>query len=120
MDPWTPPPGFPPRSTLVRSCTGCGACCAAPDIHALGKPLGVSCVHLQADCRCAVYAARPAVCRSYQPDWVCGEVAPLPTLTARVRRFLEIYGLEEAVSRASGGSKTGGRSETPRNERNLI
>lgn len=34
------------------------------------------------------------VCRNYQPDWVCAEVAPLPTLEARIKRFLEIYGLD--------------------------
>ncbi|MCP2015121.1 Fe-S-cluster containining protein [Deinococcus sp. HSC-46F16] len=95
MDAFTSPPDFAPRSPLVRECTACGACCSAPDIHALRKPLGVPCVHLRSDCLCAVYAARPAVCRSYQPDWVCGEVAPLPTLEARMRRFLEIYGLED-------------------------
>lgn len=76
-------------------CLECGACCAAPDISTLNKPLGVACRHLQADCRCAIYADRPAVCRNYQPDWVCAEVAPLPTLEARVARFLEIYGLSE-------------------------
>lgn len=80
---------------LVQDCTACGACCAAPDIHALQKPLGVPCAHLGPGCLCAVYAARPAVCRNYQPDWVCGEVAPLPTLAARTRRFLEIYGLQQ-------------------------
>ncbi|WP_102125586.1 YkgJ family cysteine cluster protein [Deinococcus planocerae] len=95
MDPFAAPPDLPPRSPLVRDCTACGACCAAPDIHALGKPLGVSCVHLGHDCLCAVYSARPGVCRNYRPDWVCGEVAPLPTLAARVARFLQIYGLEE-------------------------
>lgn len=89
------PPDYAPRSTLVRECTGCGACCAAPDIAALDKRLGVPCVHLTPTCACAIYAHRPAVCRSYAPDWVCGEVAPLPTLERRVRRFLEIYGLEE-------------------------
>ncbi|BDP43117.1 zinc/iron-chelating domain-containing protein [Deinococcus aetherius] len=105
MDLFTAPPDLPPRSPLVRSCTACGACCAAPDIHALGKPLGVKCVHLRPDCLCGVYAARPAVCRNYRPDWVCGEVAPLPTLAARVTRFLQIYGLEkEAPVRNLSGS----------------
>lgn len=94
MDLFAAPPDSAPRSSVRRDCTACGACCAAPDIHALGKPLGVPCVHLGPACLCAVYAARPAVCRSYQPDWVCGEVAPLPTLAARVARFLQIYGLE--------------------------
>lgn len=79
----------------VYECTSCGACCAAPDISTLKKPLGVPCVNLQADCRCAIYESRPLVCRSYQPDWICAEVAPLPTLAARVQRYLAIYGLTE-------------------------
>lgn len=99
-DLFAPPPGLAPRSPLRRDCTACGACCAAPDIAALHKPLGLPCIHLAPEvpglgCRCAIYTARPGVCRSYAPDWVCGEVAPLPTLGARVQRFLEIYGLEE-------------------------
>ena len=77
----------------VYQCVACGACCAAPDISTLGKPLGVRCSNLLDDMRCAIYADRPAVCRNYQPDWVCAEVAPLPTLDDRIRRFLEIYGL---------------------------
>lgn len=100
MDLFAAPPEYAPRSAWQRDCTACGACCAAPDIAALNKPLGVPCVFLQADCRCAQYDARPAVCRNYQPDWVCGEVAPLPDLAARVRRFLEIYGLKSAVRAA--------------------
>lgn len=88
------PSDYPPRSAWQRECSACGACCAAPDIAALNKPLGVPCWHLGAGCLCAIYLERPQVCRNYTPDWVCGEVAPLPTLTARVARFLEIYGLE--------------------------
>ncbi|WP_083922395.1 YkgJ family cysteine cluster protein [Deinococcus aquatilis] len=103
MDPFAAPPAYPARSVLVRDCTACGACCAAPDIHALGKPLGVPCVNLGPDCLCGIYSTRPAVCRSYAPDWVCGEVAPLPTLAARTRRFLEIYGL---VAEAEAGKPT--------------
>ena len=93
-----PPSGLPERSVLRRDCTACGACCAAPDITALNKALGVPCIHLAPEhpglgCLCGIYTERPSVCRSYAPDWVCGEVAPLPTLGARVARFLEIYGL---------------------------
>lgn len=90
------PPEFAARSAWRRECSACGACCAAPDIAALQKPLGVPCAHLQADCLCAAYASRPGVCRSYQPDWVCGEVAPLPTLEARAARFLAVYGLAQS------------------------
>ena len=93
QDLFSAPPEYPPRSVWHRDCTACGACCAAPDIAALGKPLGVPCLHLEAGCLCRVYLDRPAVCRNYQPDWVCGEVAPLPTLERRAARFLEIYGL---------------------------
>ncbi|MFB9993811.1 YkgJ family cysteine cluster protein [Deinococcus oregonensis] len=111
MDSFAAPPAYSARSPVVRECTACGACCAAPDIHALGKPLGVPCVNLGAEslgseslgrgCLCAIYATRPAVCRNYTPDWVCGEVAPLPTLAARTRRFLEIYGLEAELEPSS-------------------
>lgn len=78
---------------MEYACTACGACCAAPDISTLGKPLGVPCVNLGPDMLCRIYEERPHVCRAYTPDWVCAEVAPLPTLEARVERFLEIYGL---------------------------
>lgn len=98
-DPFEPPPDVPPRSVLTRDCSACGACCSAPDIHALHKPLGVPCVHLDAGCLCLIYDARPQVCRNYQPDWVCGEVAPIPTLEGRIWRFLEIYGLEQEMAR---------------------
>ncbi|MFC6591965.1 YkgJ family cysteine cluster protein [Deinococcus lacus] len=113
---FTPPPGYAPRTPLVLDCTACGACCAAPDIHALSKPLGVPCRFLQvseAACLCQIYAERPGICRRYQPDWVCGEVAPLPTLEARVRRFLEIYGLDEAQEENGIGQPRGGRLQTP-------
>lgn len=82
-----------PSSLWQKACTRCGACCAAPDITALQKPLALPCTHLGPDCSCLIYQSRPQVCRNYQPDWVCGEVAPLPTLQERTQRFLAIYGL---------------------------
>lgn len=101
---FTPPEGYAPRSSVREDCVACGACCAAPDIAALNKPLGSPCPHLGADYGaghlCAIYAARPQVCRNYAPDWVCAEVAFLPTLTERVGRFLEIYGLRGAATPA--------------------
>lgn len=78
----------------VYECVACGACCSAPDISTLKKPLGVPCCNLMPDMLCSIYETRPAVCRNYQPDWVCAEVAPLPTLQERIKRFLEIYGLQ--------------------------
>ncbi len=91
------------------ACVACGACCAAPDISTLAKPLGVTCKHQGAGegptqvHRCTIYDTRPAVCRGYTPDWICAEVAPLPTLAARVRRYLEIFGLEAAAAGAPEG-----------------
>lgn len=96
-----------PSSLWHLECTLCGACCAAPDISALQKPLGVPCKHLDSSCRCAIYAARPQVCRGYTPDWVCGEVAPLPTLAERVWRYLEIYGLERPARKLSTSASVG-------------
>lgn len=84
-------------------CTRCGACCVAPDIAALDKPLGVPCVHLGADDLCTIYERRPAVCRSYQPDRLCGDVAA-PTRDERVRRYLAVFGLEEEAARARATS----------------
>jgi hypothetical protein len=36
---------------------------------------------------------------------VCGEVAPLPTLEARVARFLSIYGLDAEVGTVGNGGE---------------
>ncbi|MFZ5990741.1 MAG: YkgJ family cysteine cluster protein [Deinococcota bacterium] len=96
-----------PSSLWHLECTLCGACCAAPDISTLQKPLGVPCKHLDSSCRCTIYAARPQVCRGYTPDWVCGEVAPLPTLAERVQRYLEIYGLERPARKLSTSASVG-------------
>ncbi|HYO56224.1 YkgJ family cysteine cluster protein [Archangium sp.] len=73
-------------------CTRCGACCVAPDIAALDKPLGVRCPHLTADNLCAVYDRRPEVCRSYQADEVC-RLIEAPTLEERVRKYLALFEL---------------------------
>ena len=73
-------------------CTKCGACCVAPDISSLGKPLGVRCPHLTAENLCAVYEDRPQICRDYAADWLCERIAA-PTLDERAQKYLEIFGL---------------------------
>lgn len=84
-------------------CTRCGACCVAPDIAALDKPLGMRCPHLQADNLCAVYEQRPSVCRSYKADDVC-RIIDAPTLDERVHKYLALFDLNaEAADVASGG-----------------
>ena len=90
---------------MASACTACGACCVAPDIAALDKPLGLRCPHLQLDNRCAVYADRPQICRDYQSDALCDAIAA-PTLEERVQKYLAHFdlGAEAAAVRASGAT----------------
>ncbi|MFO0665568.1 MAG: YkgJ family cysteine cluster protein [Polyangiaceae bacterium] len=76
-----------------RACTACGACCVAPDIAALGKALGVPCIHLGPDNLCAIYDQRPEVCRSYEADAFCDAI-DAPTLEERVQKYLAFFELE--------------------------
>ena len=76
-------------------CTKCGACCVAPDIAALQKPLGERCPHLTAENLCAVYESRPQICRDYAADWLCERIAA-PTLPERVRNYLAVFDLAPA------------------------
>ena len=84
-------------------CSRCGACCVAPDIAALDKPLGLRCPHLGADNLCQVYDRRPQVCRDYEPDEICTAIAA-DTLEERVAKYLALFQLtdEAAAVRASG------------------
>ncbi|MDP2273042.1 MAG: YkgJ family cysteine cluster protein [Archangium sp.] len=75
-------------------CTKCGACCVAPDIAALDKPLGLRCPHLGADNLCTAYENRPAVCRSYAADELCLKIEA-PTLEERVAKYLAYFELTE-------------------------
>jgi uncharacterized protein len=84
-------------------CTRCGACCVAPDIAALDKPLGVRCPHLGDDLLCKIYERRPAVCQSYAADSFCERIAA-PTLRERVLRYLAALGLEEEALRSAGAT----------------
>jgi Fe-S-cluster containining protein len=82
-------------------CNRCGACCVAPDIAALDKPLGVRCPHLGDDLLCKIYQRRPEVCRSYAADSFCERIAA-STLHERVKRYLAAFGLEEEARVAQG------------------
>ena len=73
-------------------CTRCGACCVAPDIAALDKPLGLVCPHLGPDALCTIYERRPQVCRDYAADEVCLQIEA-PTLEERVGKYLALFGL---------------------------
>ncbi len=73
-------------------CLKCGTCCTAPDISFLDKSLGTARIHLDPTGLCGIYEERPAVCRGYQPDELCLQIAA-PTLAERVERYLELFGL---------------------------
>ena len=77
-------------------CRRCGTCCVAPDISTLGKSLGQRCRHLSGSLDCLIYQERPAVCRGYRPDEICGEIAAA-TLEERVVRYLGIFGEKGSV-----------------------
>lgn len=78
--------------TEKRECTRCGACCVAPDIAALGKALGVPCIHLDENNLCRNYEHRPLVCRSYEADAFCDQIAA-ETLEERVAKYLALFDL---------------------------
>ncbi|WP_434383364.1 YkgJ family cysteine cluster protein [Melittangium boletus] len=79
-------------------CNRCGACCVAPDIAALDKPLGLRCPHLGADNLCTVYDRRPQVCRDYAADEVCRRI-DAPTLEERVHKYLALFELTDEARR---------------------
>lgn len=87
----------------AHECTKCGACCVAPDIAALDKPLGLRCPHLGPDDLCTAYERRPAVCRQYEPDELCRRIEA-PTLEERVAKYLAHFELtDEARAVATSG-----------------
>jgi Fe-S-cluster containining protein len=87
----------------------CGACCVAPDIAALDKPLGLKCPHLGDDHRCTAYERRPQVCRDYQPDELCERIAA-PTLEERVQRYLAYFELTEDAAEVKASGVTSRRA----------
>jgi len=96
-------------------CLRCGACCVAPDIAALDKPVGVPCRHLTGERTCAIYDERPAICRAHRPDEICRAITA-PTLEGRVERYLALFGLTEEARRVRESGTTSmarARSGTP-------
>jgi uncharacterized protein len=79
-------------------CTCCGACCVAPDIAALDKPLGVRCPHLTEGNLCGIYENRPQICRDYAADRLCEEIAA-PTLDERVANYLAAFEMADEAAR---------------------
>ena len=86
-------------------CTRCGACCVAPDIAALDKPLGLRCPHLSEENLCRVYDARPAICLSYEADELCQRIAA-DSLDERVAKYLALFELGEEAARVKASGCT--------------
>ena len=53
-----------------RSCGACILCCWLPDIDALDKPANVPCAHCSPAGGCAIYPARPRLCRDFFCEWM--------------------------------------------------
>jgi Fe-S-cluster containining protein len=85
-------------------CHLCGVCCIVPDISTLGKPILVPCKHLQPDRTCGIYADRPPVCRGYEPDEICTELAAIGSHAARIAHFVARYELEGEAESARAGN----------------
>ncbi len=94
---------------MASACSMCGACCVAPDIAALDKPLGLRCPHLGEDSKCLVYESRPAVCRSYQADEVCEKISA-PTIEERVEKYLALFDLQSEAARVKQSGSTSMRA----------
>ena len=45
-------------------------CCSALEIPELGKPAGPLCGNCRHAAGCAIYAARPQVCRDFECEWL--------------------------------------------------
>lgn len=68
------PPSLGLKRRATRSCGTCNACCIAPSIPELDKPLDTPCPHLKQGPKgcCSVYADRPQVCRTFLCGWRLG------------------------------------------------
>jgi len=89
----------------MGACTCCGACCVAPDIAALDKPVGVRCPHLTDALLCGIYEARPQICRDYAADRFCEEIAA-DSLEGRVQNFLRAFGMQAEAAENRARSET--------------
>ncbi len=111
---------------MSLECTKCGACCVAPDISSLGKPLGLRCPNLILEGTYGAPAGEPCppagppapaalaagappapryLCAVYENrPQICRDYAAdwlceriaAPTLDERVRKYLAVFDLQPA------------------------
>ncbi|MDR6817826.1 hypothetical protein J2X76_003002 [Neorhizobium sp. 2083] len=58
------------EKAAARSCGTCTLCCRLPEIAALDKPADTWCRHCTEGEGCAIYAARPKLCRDFLCRWM--------------------------------------------------
>jgi Fe-S-cluster containining protein len=59
-----------------KSCGECTMCCSALEIDEFQKPAGPACVHCVSGGGCAIYAARPRLCRDFECEWLTSRTLP--------------------------------------------
>ncbi len=59
-----------------KACGPCTMCCSALEIVELEKPAGLGCVNCVASSGCAIYQARPEVCRDFECLWLTERSLP--------------------------------------------
>ena len=84
-------------------CTRCGACCVAPDIAALDKPLGMRCPHLTEDNLCWVYE-HGLRCAAATRRTRCAASSKRPPSRSACSKYLALFGLtaEAEATRQKG------------------
>jgi Fe-S-cluster containining protein len=63
-------------AAAARQCGDCSMCCKVPPIEELSKPAHQWCQHVKPGSGCAIYEARPAVCRGFVCGWLVLDMGP--------------------------------------------
>jgi hypothetical protein len=71
-----------------KACGPCTMCCTALEIIEFTKPPGIPCVNCIASGGCAIYAARPPVCREFECLWLTERGLPPPMRPDRIGAIL--------------------------------
>lgn len=73
-----PAPAADAAPALVpgRACGSCSLCCKVMEVREFAKPKGSWCAHCVPGQGCAIYAARPPVCRGFHCAWLTDAALP--------------------------------------------
>ena len=73
-----------------RACGSCTMCCKVLHIEEFSKPAGKLCASCVAGGGCAIYAARPQVCRDYECEWLMERSLPVALKPEKVGTILMV------------------------------